>query len=154
MNRPLAVFALTAMLTQAATIPVPGWLDRRFHPESVQVRDVEGIHERISEGKLNLTLRDFLELVLRNSTDIHISRLDVYTAADQIRFAKAVFDPALSTGFTAVRSVSPQFSQIGGASTLSSLSQVSNINFQQLLPTGETASIGFNASRNSTNSAF
>src|SRR5947209_2625779 len=99
MNKPLVVFAMTAMLARAATVPVPKWLERRFNPESVQVRDVEGIGDRISEGKLSLNLKDFLELVLRNSTDIHISRLDVYTSADQIRFAKAVFDPFLSTGF-------------------------------------------------------
>ena len=139
----------------AATLPRSlHWLDRRFNPETVKVRDVQGISERIADGKLNLTLKDFLELVLRNSTDINITRLDVYTAADQIRFAHAVFDPLVSLGFTATRSVSPQFSQIGGASTLSSLNQNSFLNYQELLPTGQTGPVGFNASRNSTNSAF
>jgi outer membrane protein len=154
MNKFAALFALCAALLPAATVPVPLWLDRRFNPETVKMRDVQGISERIAEGRLNLTLREFLELVLRNSTDINITRLDVYTAADQIRFARAVFDPLVSLGFTTVRSVSPQFSQIGGASTLSSLNQNSFVNFQELLPTGQTGSVGFTTSRNSTNSAF
>ena len=161
MSKFLAGLALSAALLPAATPPLPKWaagaqqwLDRRFYPETVKVRDVQGISERIADGKLSLTLKEFLELVLRNSTDINITRLDVYTAADQISFARAVFDPAVVLGFTTVRSVSPQFSQIGGASTLSSLNQNSSVNVQELLPTGQTGSVGFSTSRNSTNSAF
>ena len=85
-------------------MPVPGWVNRRFNPETVQVREVQGIAERIVDGKLHLTLKDFLELVLRNSTEVNLTRLDVYTAADQIRAAQAVFDPFLSLGFNALRS--------------------------------------------------
>ncbi len=154
MNRLLLLLAHAAPLALAGTLPVPAWLDHRFHPETVRVREVEGINERIRDGKLNLTLKTFLELVLRNSTDINLSRLDVYTVADQIRSSKAVFDPSVTLGFTALRSVSPQFSQIAGASTLSSLTQNSSAGFSQLLPTGETAGVTFNASRSSTNSAF
>jgi outer membrane protein len=150
----LAILTLCATVLSAATLPIPQWVDHRFNPETVKMRDVQGISERIADGKLNLTLKEFLELVLRNSTDINITRLDVYTAADQIQFAHAVFDPLVSLGFNASRSVSPQFSQIGGASTLSSLNQNSFANFQEMLPTGQTGSVGFTAARNSTNSAF
>jgi outer membrane protein len=154
MNKFVSVLAMTAVLAQAGTIPVPGWIDSRFNPGTVKVREVEGIAERIADGKLTLTLKEFLELVLRNSTDINITRLDVFTAAESIRAANAVFDPFVALGFNASRSVSPQFSQIAGASTLSSLNQNSNLSVQQLLPTGQNAGVSFNASRNSTNSAF
>jgi outer membrane protein len=154
MNKCVSVLAMTAILAQAGTIPVPGWIDRRFNPDTVKVREVQGIAERVADGKLNLTLKEFLELVLRNSTDINITRLDVFTAAESIRAANAVFDPFVALGFNASHSVSPQFSQIAGASTLSSLNQNSNLSVQQLLPTGQNAGVSFNASRNSTNSAF
>ncbi|HVW86328.1 MAG TPA: TolC family protein [Bryobacteraceae bacterium] len=154
MNNAIALLLTVVTALPAASIPTPTWIDRRFHPDTVQVRDVQGISERITGGKLNLTLRDFLELVLKNSTDVNITRVDIYTAAEQIQSARAVFDPAVSLGFNALRSISPQFTQIGGASTLSSLTQNSFISLQQLLPTGETASAGFIANRNSTNSAF
>jgi outer membrane protein len=158
MNKPIVLPALLAFCfvvsVQAATVPIPGWLDRRFNPETVRIREVQGISERVTDGKLNLTLKDFLELVLRNSTEINITRLDVYNAADAIRGANAVFDPAVALGFNAVRSVSPQFSQIAGASTLSSLNQNSFVSLQQLLPTGQTGGVSFNASRSSTNSVF
>jgi HAE1 family hydrophobic/amphiphilic exporter-1 len=143
-----------APLAEASSFYVPGWVERRFYPETVRVRQISGIEDRIVDGKLTLHLRDFLELALRNSTEINITRMDVYTAANQISASHAVFDPVLNLGFTTVRSVSPQVSQIGGASTLSSLNQVSFLNFQELLPTGQTAGVTFTSARNSTNSLF
>jgi outer membrane protein len=137
-----------------ASLQPPAWITRRFNPEVVQTRDVQGITERTVNGKLTLKVDSFLELVLKNSTDINISRMDVYTAADQVLAARAVFDPLLGLGFNTFRSVIPQTSQIGGASTLSSLTENSYINYQQLFPTGQTASASFNAARDSTNSAF
>jgi outer membrane protein TolC len=153
MNKLLALFLICPLL-QSANLPVPGWVSKRFNPDAVQVRDVQGLSGRIVNGRLSLTLKDFLELVLANSTDINISRLDVYTAADQVKAAHAVFDPALSLGFNTLRSTSPQYTQIGGASTLSSLTENSFINYQELLPKGETVSVSFQGARNSTNSAF
>jgi outer membrane protein TolC len=153
MNRILALLLLCPLL-QAGGVPVPNWVTKRFNPESVKVRDVEGLSKRIADGKLTLNLKAFLELVLANSTDINLTRLDVYTAADQVKAAHAVFDPAVSLGFNALRQVTPESSQIGGASSLSSLNQNSFINYQELFSTGQTVSSSFNASRSSNNSAF
>ena len=150
----LALLLLIPATLFCATLKEPAWVMRRFNPEIVQTRDVQGITERVVDGKLTLTIGPFLELVLKNSTDINISRMDVYNAADQILAARAVFDPALALGFNTFRSVTPQTSQIGGASTLSSLTENSFINYQQLFPTGQTASVTFNGARDSTNSAF
>ncbi len=98
--------------------------------------------------------RTFLELVLKNSTDINLTRLDVYTAADQVKAAHAVFDPAVSLGFNTLRSTYPETSQISGASTLSTLTENSFINYQQLVPTGQTINAAFNGTRSSSNSEF
>ncbi len=138
----------------AQSLPLPGWYERRLHPETVQVREVRGVTDRIVAGRLSLTLKDFLELVLMNSTDINLARLDVYTAADQVLATRAPFDPALNLGFTTFRSTSPSFSQISGAPTLSSLNQNSSIGFQQLMPTGGSASLGYVDTRSSSNSSF
>ncbi|HEX4137194.1 MAG TPA: TolC family protein [Bryobacteraceae bacterium] len=160
MNRPAwgsfaaGLLMLAPMLMPAASVPIPAWVSRRFNPESVQVSDIQGISERIHDGKLNLMLKDFLELVLKNSTDINVTRMDVYTAADQVKAAHAVFDPAVALGFNTLRVISPQVSQTGGAATLSSLTENSYVNYQQLLPTGQTASVGFTGTRSSSNSEF
>jgi outer membrane protein TolC len=138
----------------AASPPVPGWFERRLYPEIVQTREVQGVSERIAGGKLSLTLKTFLELVLRNSTAVNLTRLDVYTSGAQILAAKAPYDPSTSLAFNTTRSLSPSVSQISGASTLSTLTQNSTVNYQQLLPTGQTLSAYYTASRSSNNSAF
>jgi outer membrane protein TolC len=156
--RAIATILLLSILPSAtiagASLPVPGWISRRFNPEAVQMRDVQGISERVLDGKLTLDIHSFLELALKNSSEINISRMDVYTSADQVKAAHAVFDPVLSLGFNTLRSESPQFSQIGGASILSSLSGNSFVSYQELVPTGQSVNVGFVATRNSTNSEF
>jgi outer membrane protein len=159
MSKPFLAVLLTAQLLSplplaAAAIKVPEWVYRRFHPDTVKVREVEGISEHIVDGKLQLKLKDFLELVLKNSTDINLTRLDVYTAADQVAAAKAVYDPTLSFGFNTFRSVAPQASTLSGADTLSTLTQNSFLNYQQPVTTGQTFNGGFNATRSSSNNSF
>ena len=148
------LITLMPSLLMSASLPVPDWFERRLYPEIVQAREVQGISDRILGGKLTLTVKSFLELVLRNSTDVNLTRLDVYTANTSILGAKAPYDPVVGLGFNTLRSLSPSISQISGASTLSTLTQNSSVQYQQLLSTGQTVSAGYTASRSSTNSAF
>jgi outer membrane protein TolC len=93
---------------------IDNYIKHRFNAETVQVKDIQGLSQRISDGKLHLRLKDFLELVLKNSTDVQLTRLDVYTAAYQIMAAKAPFDPTLGLQFNTLRSVTPLFFSTGG----------------------------------------
>ena len=157
MNRPGRVagaLLFFAMSPLAFSIVLPHFVTDRFRGPNVQARDVESIQERVQGGKLYLTLKDFIALVLKNNTEINITRLDVWTAADAILSAKAPFDPNLSVGFNSTRVQQPQFNQIGGASELNTLSQNSTLNFQQTLPSGQVLNFGFNAFRTSTNDQF
>src|SRR5580704_14375561 len=159
MNKFLAVLLAAQLLSPlplpaAPPVKIPDWVYRRFHPDTVKVRGVEGISEHIVDGKLHLKLKDFLELVLKNSTDVNLTRLDVYTAADQVAAAKAVYDPTLSFGFNTFRSVAPQASELSGADTLSNLTQNSFLNYQQTVTTGQTFNGGFTATRSSSNNSF
>ena len=145
---------LSSALLQSQDLSLPQRVHRYFHPDIVKVEAVQGLNERISDGKLHLHLKDFLELVMKNSADIRISRLDVYTASDQIIAAKAPLDPLLTGGFNTQRVVSPQYNETIGAETLSNLTQISTLNYQQVLPTGQTVTANFTGTRTSANSAF
>ncbi|HVV45339.1 MAG TPA: TolC family protein [Bryobacteraceae bacterium] len=157
-GRRLAALLMLALMLPYAAMPVtmPGaaWWEHRMYPNVVKVRDVKGVQDRIVNNTLSLTLKSYLELVLMNSTDINVLRLDVYSASANILAARAPYDPFASASFTASRSVQPSSSQISGASTLSNLNQNSALNFQQLLPTGQNVTASFNAVRSSNNSAF
>src|SRR5881227_810180 len=85
------------------------YLKHRFNAEQVQVRELESLQQRISDGKLHLNIRSFIELMLKNSPAVQLARLDVYTAANQITTAKARYDPAMNASFSAQRSVTPFF---------------------------------------------
>ena len=148
------LMTLTPSLLRPASLPVPAWFERRLYPDIVQAREVQGIPDRIVEGKLSLTVKSFLELVLKNSTAVNLVRLNVYGVSASILATKAPYDPTTSLGFNTFRSVSPSVSQISGASTLSTLTQNSTVQYQQLLSTGQTVSAGYTASRDSNNSAF
>lgn len=117
MNR-ILVLAVACLLSISEALPAANvlhdYINHRFNAETVQVKDIQGLPERISDGKLHLHLKDFLVLVLKNSPDIQLNRLDVYTAAYQITAAKAPFDPTLVLGYNTLRSVSPLF--FGGGS--------------------------------------
>jgi outer membrane protein TolC len=111
MSKRLAAFALCLLALSSmlfsATNPFTDYVDWRYHPLNMHVKDTEGLSARIVDGKLRLHLREFLELVLKNSTDIQLTRLDVYTAADNMTASKTPFDPSLALSFSILRSVSP-----------------------------------------------
>lgn len=145
---------LSTLPVAEAGVPLPPAYARRFRGPDIRVRGIEGIDERIQDGKLHLRLREFLELVLRNNTEIQIMRLEVWPAADAVLAAKAVFDPNVSLGFSTLRSTSPSYSQIQGAETLSSLTHEAQIDASQVLPSGQSVSVGFSGTRLSDNSQF
>jgi len=103
----LAVCMFASLLSASDILSC--YLKNRFHAEAVEMRELESLQQRISNGKLHLRVRDFIELMLKNSTAVQLTRLDVYTAADQIVSARAPFDPTLSASFNALRSVTPFF---------------------------------------------
>ncbi len=111
----LSILALASQLW-AATNPFTNYVDWRYHPPNMQIKDSQGLRERVVDGKLHLRLREFLELVLKNATDIQLTRLDVYTAVNDIISTQAPFDPAVVLGFNTLRSVSPfSFFTFGGS---------------------------------------
>ncbi len=154
--RSLALLAAAgaARLAWCDSFPLLGSFERRFHPDTVIERDVEGLEQRIQNGKLVLNLKAFLTLVLKNSTGIRLTQLDVYTAADAVTSAKAPFDPQVLLEFNALRSVQQEASQTSGAETLSDLGQTSTASYSQVLGAGPTVTAGFSATRTSSNSAF
>lgn len=145
MNRLLAAL-LIAINVMAADF-VTDRFTRKIESRQVQVHEVAGIQEHITGGQLHLHLRDFLELLLKNSTTIQLSRLDVYPAANAIIAAKSPFDPLLQPSFSTQRTLTPPSPFFPTLGANSSLNQISSIAFSQLLPTGQTVGAAFQTQR-------
>ena len=105
-------------------------------------------------GKLELSLRSYLELVMANNTDIAIQRLTLDVAQNAITRAFAAFDPLATASFSSTEPRAPSADQLTGASTLVQLSQPANFTYGQTLPTGLNYQVDFFAQKLSTNSGY
>ena len=152
-------FLLFSSLAQAADAPLfphPQWFHQHFAtPRThVELQAPVRIADYVAAGKLELSLRAYLELALANGTDFALARLQVLYPANAIQRAFSAYDPALTASFSNTRSTQPTTSALAGANTLKVLSQPVDFTYQQLLPTGTSFSMSFDAQRSSSNNAF
>jgi outer membrane protein TolC len=112
------------------------------------------MREHVADGKLRLTLQDAVVLTLANNSNVRLQELSVETAKYGVLRMHSPFDPLAVAGFSAVRSTSPTSTELQGAPTLSTLSQVTQLNYFQTFQTGTNVQVGFSANKLSTNSSF
>lgn len=132
------------------------WMRRVFSPGDTRVTIDAPVRLKdfVIGGKLTLSLKSYLDLVIANNTDIAIQRLSIEVPKNAIQRAFAIFDPTLNSSFNATRSKTPATSQLQGAQVVSNLSQPFNLRYQQLLPTSTTVFSQLNWSKLSTNDTF
>src|SRR6185369_17472448 len=124
----IPAFLLFTVAASAADPPLfPRFTWFRQHMGSpagrVELQPPARIADHVIDGKLELSLRQYLELVLANNTDIALARLQVLVPANAITRAFSAFDPALQASFSSTRSTQPTTSALSGASTLKYLQQ-------------------------------
>ena len=154
-------------MAQVNSFPRPSYFRETFghagtHVELAPPVRLDDFVVQGKDGKmLELSLRDYLSLVMANNTDIAIQRLSVVTAEDAITRSFGVFDPKASASWNSTRSKSPVSSlldvgQVGstGVSTiaLDTLRQPANFAWSQLLPSGTLYNVQFGASKLTTSS--
>ena len=112
------------------------------------------LNDYVSGDKLELSLKNYLELVLNNSTDIQIQRAILQIPKNAITRAFSIYDPQFVARFSTARSTTPTTDVLQGANTLSNLNQPITLNWNQLLPSGTLFNASYAASKNSTNNSF
>jgi outer membrane protein len=136
--------------------PKPAYFKRHFGTASPQVelKTPARLDDYSVSGKLELSLKNYLQLVMTNNPDISIQVVSVEIQKDAITRAFGVFDPLATARFTTTRQQSPSNSALNGASAPNTLSQPLSLNYSQLLSTGTTYNVNFGNTRLSTNSSF
>ncbi len=171
-----AAFFLTfggaTALAQVNSFPKPSYFRESFaRPATyVELAPPVRLQDFVVQGRdgkmLELSLRDYLSLVMSNNLDIAIERLTLVTAEDAILRSFSVFDPKASASWSSSRSKSPvsslldvgQVSGAGPGSTalstiaLDTLRQPANFTWSQLLPEGTLYSASFTATKLNTSS--
>jgi outer membrane protein len=163
MRKPLLIsllFALASLpagaMEPVSAFPRVNWFRQHFASARtrVQLEPPRRLSELVANGSLELSLRAYTELVLQNSTDIALARLQVEAPVNNITRAFASFDPSLSASFRSTRATQTSLSALDGASTVKTLSQPVSGSYSQLFASGTGVNVSFNAQRYSTNQAF
>jgi outer membrane protein len=152
-----ALLSAGLMLAQEAPLfPTPSYFRRQFStPQTrVELQPPARLHDFVVGDKLQLSLKDYLTLVMANNTDVALQRLTLETPKYSIMSAMGAFDPTLTANFTANRAKSQSTRSLDGADLLSTLSQNASLGYSQLLSTGTTFTVNFRDNRRSTNDAF
>ena len=156
--RSISLFLLlaTSAFAQLSTFPKPSYFRETYsHRDTrVELKDPVGLKDFVLGGKLSLSLKAYLELVMSNNTDIQIQMLSLESPKNAIMRALSTWDPTASASFSTTRSKAPSVTQLAGASTSESLSQPANFSVSEVLPTGAQYTVGFSASKNSSNSSY
>lgn len=123
-------------------------------PTKMELRPPARLRDYAIDGKLELSLKSFVDLVMANNTDMEIQRVSVELQQNAITRAYSIFDPLFIGNFTTQRTKTPSSSALDGSATLNQLSQPATFNYSQLLQNGTQINVGFGGSKLSTNSSF
>ena len=143
-------------LLEEPPFPTGNYFRKHFGIPStkVELRPPVRLGDFVADNKLELSLRNYIELVLANNTDIEIQRHSIDDERNSITRAFGVFDPILTGSFNNQRTKSPSSSVLDGANTLSTLNQPWQLGFAQTMSNGMQLTAGFNSVKTSTSSSF
>lgn len=149
------LFGLPAM-AQFATFPDGAYFREQWQmaPYEVEIDTVVALEDMVVDGKLELSLREYLELVMANHPDIQIQVLNVRESENSIQSAFSPFDPNLTLNFNANRATNPSQDVLQGGDVVSSLRQNGGFTYRQTLDTGFNYQVQFTGLKTASSSSF
>jgi outer membrane protein len=155
---------LTALLIGSLTLsaqdqnffPKPGYfIETLVTPNlHVELKPPTRLADFAQDGKLELSLRGFIELVMANNTDVAITKLNIDTAKDAVLRGFAPFDPFVTASFNSQRTKTPSTTALDAAAALATLTQPWNFNYSQTMQNGTSYNVNFSEQKFTTNSGF
>ena len=140
---------------QVSSFPKPSYFRETFQKTrtSVELKDPVKLRDFVTDGKLELSLKHYLELVMANNTDIQIQFLTVEIPKNNIQAAMGVWDPTTTTRFSTTRATSLPTSPLDANNVnaiLKSLTQPYSLSYQQTLDTGTNYLATFSGAKSSS----
>src|SRR5262252_9103968 len=105
----VAILVASGALAQMTSFPKPEYFRETFQKTktNVELKDPVKLQDYVHDGKLELSLKDYLALVMANNTDIQIQMLSVETPKNAITRAFANWDPLTTASFNSTKSQTP-----------------------------------------------
>jgi outer membrane protein TolC len=111
----------------------------------------------VEGGKLRLSLRDAIVLMLENNSSIQVQETAVESQKFNLLNAHGIFDPLITSNLNINRASSPPSSGLQGVGTsavYSALTQTGAVSYQQLFSPGTTFVASINSTKNSNNNSY
>jgi outer membrane protein len=156
--RPFTIGILLAAgaFAQMSSFPKPSYFRETFSKTQprIELKDPVRLKDFVVGGKLELSLKNYLALVMSNNTDIQIQMLSLEMPKNAIQRAFGVWDPRATASFSTTRATTPPTSALDGATELKTLSQPLSMSVTQTLPEGLNYSVAWGGTKSTSNSSF
>jgi outer membrane protein TolC len=152
----IGVLLTTGAFAQLSPFPKVNYFRETFQKTQtkVELKDPVRLKDYVHDDKLELSLKDYLGLVMANNTGIQLQMLSVETPKNAIQRAFSAWDPNLQASFSSTRTKTPSNSILEGAATTSQLSQPFQGAYSQTLDTGTNYFVTYGATKITSNSSF
>jgi outer membrane protein len=146
-------------LAQTSSFPKPSYFRETFQrtQTTVELKDPVRLKDFVADGKLELSLKHFLELVMANNTDIQLQLISLEIPRNNILAAFGVWDPRALASFATTRSTTVPTNATtaqNAASLTKSLNQPYNLQYSQTIPTGMSYTASFSGTKNSQTNSY
>ena len=145
---------------QMSSFPKPNYFREVFKQNSTKVdlRDPVRLKDFVVNGKLTLSLKNFMELTMANNTQIQVQFLSLEIPKNNITSVYGKWDPIGSASFSTTRSTSvatnPATSGNAGLGAVTEqLTQPLSLGYQQTLDSGTNYNISFGGSKISSSNS-
>ena len=141
---------------QMSSFPKRSYFRETFNKTQpkVELKDPVRLKDFVVSDKLELSLKNYLALVMSNNTDIQIQMLSLETPKNAIQRAFGIWDPRATAQFTTNRATTPPTSALDGATELKTLNQPLTMSVTQLLPEGLNYTVSWGGTKTTSNSSF
>jgi outer membrane protein TolC len=152
----ILIYSLTLSAQDQNFFPKPGYFRETLVTPNlhIELKPPTRLADFVEDGKLELSLRSFIELVMANNTDVALTKLNIDNAKNAILRGFAPFDPLVTASFNSQRNKTPSTSALDAAATLGTLSQPVSFNYSQTLQNGTNYNVNFSETKFTTNSGF
>jgi outer membrane protein len=154
----LGTLLAAGAFAQVSSFPKPSYFRETFARAQthVELKNPVKLKDFVVDGKLELSLKHYLELVMANNTDIQIQFLSLEIPRYNILNAFGPFDPQARTSFNTTRATSFVTSPSAAldsapvGTALKGLSQPYALSWSQMLDTGLQYGVSFSGTKTSS----
>ena len=146
-------------LAQTSSFPKPSYFRETFQTSQpkVELKDPVRLKDFVVGGKLELSLKHFLELAMANNTDIQLQLISLEIPRNNILATFGVWDPKALASFTTTRATTVPTNATtaqNAASLTKSLTQPYNLQYSQTLPEGLSYTASFSGAKSSQTNSY